>query len=269
MEESFDKTACLFSFVFLPPFLLRAPWGRFEFLLVTWGSLFVGVSFYRGSAIHSIYLGLLRADGSALGCMTSGWNDVTGSFLFRPEEAFRQNVRENSWGDGFCDFHMQRSEGAAAPVYAISGGSWTLRGRLLRDGQPEMDIAGACVSFPHFFFLLFFFFFFFFSSPGVTVHVDWQVRGAFVGHAFGLWAEAGGAPSERLWRVRGCQAEAAVCLLLEEEEAAGEPGSVCLVLLGTLGPGLHMVGRMAVDESAIHLSTGFFECIPSRWIENK
>ncbi len=121
--------------------LLRAPWGRFEFLLVTWGSLFAGVSFYRGSAIHSIYLGFLRDDGSALGCMTSGWNDVTGSFLFRPEEAFRQNVRENAWGDNFCDHHLQRSEGAAAPMFAVSGGTWTLRGRLLRQPDTTTEIA--------------------------------------------------------------------------------------------------------------------------------
>ncbi len=103
----------------------------------------------------------------------------------------------------------------------------------------------------------------------MTVHVDWQVRGAFVGHAFGQWEDEEGRRSERLWRMRGCQAEAAVCLLLEEEEAAGEPGSVCLVLLGTLDPGLHMRGRLCADESAARLTTGFFECTPSRWVENK
>jgi hypothetical protein len=65
------------------------------------------------------------------------------------------------------------------------------------------------------------------------------------------------------------QADAAVCLLLEEEEAAGDPGSVCLVLLGTLGVGLHMEGRVCVDDSGDRLSTGFFECTPSRWVENK
>jgi hypothetical protein len=253
--ESEQQQCCVLLVFFFLSFSARAPWGRFEFLLVTWGSLFAGVSFYRGSAIHSVYLGLLREDGSAQGCMTSGWNDVTGSFLLRPEEPFRPNVRDNPWGDSFCDFHLQRSEGAAAPLYAVSGGSWTLRIRLCQGGEEEEGNNGGDNP------LL--------TPPALTVHVDWQARGAFVGHAFGLWPGAAGVGAERLWRLRGCQADAAVCLLLEEEEAAGEPGSVCLVLLGSISAGLHMEGRACVDDSAHRLSTGHFELTPSRWVENK
>ncbi len=211
---------------------------------MSWGSLLAGFSFYRGSSIHSLYLGVLREDASALGCMTSGWNDVTGSFLFRPEEPFKQNVRENAWGDAFCDYHLHRSDGTTVPVYAVSGGTWSMRGRVL--GEDE-EGETAC---------------------HVTIHVDWQARGAFVGHGFGSWRLHSGATEEKLWRMRGCQEETALCMLLEEEDANLEQGCVSLMLLGTIAAGLRIQGRFVVDETGAALRTGFFECSPSKWIEN-
>lgn len=46
-----------------------APWGSFDTVCVSWGSLLAVFSFYAHSDIHSIYLGTLGANDSAMGCM--------------------------------------------------------------------------------------------------------------------------------------------------------------------------------------------------------
>ena len=184
-----------------------------------------------------MYLGQWGASG-ALGCMHSSWNDVTGSFLMRRERPFLQNVRENDWGDVFCDFHAARSQGDA-PVVGVSGGSWVLR----------VEVRG--------------------RGAVVTLHVEGQSRGAFVGYAFGAWPMRDGRAAEKVWLLRGCQQEKSVALLLEEEDEAGGEGTVCLMLLGTMDEALVMRGRMVADESAAHLETGSFVAGPSKWTEKK
>ena len=170
--------------------------------------------------------------------MHSSWNDVTGSFLMRRERPFLQNVRENDWGDVFCDFHTARSQGDA-PVIGVSGGSWilrvTVRGRLTE----------------------------------VTLHVEGQSRGGFTGYAFGSWTLRDGTVAEKVWLLRGCQQEKNVAVLLEEEDEAGSEGTACLMLLGTMDESLVMKGRMVSDESATHLETGSFVASPAKWTEKK
>jgi hypothetical protein len=104
--QQFVKQKYVFQFIIT--FTGDAPWGSFDFVFVCWGSFFAGFSFYRQSQIHSIYLGdeQLGSSSSVMGCMHSGWNDVTGSFLLQPARPFVPNVRENSWGDAFADYHL-------------------------------------------------------------------------------------------------------------------------------------------------------------------
>lgn len=113
-----------------------APWGDFQFVCMTWGSLFAGFSFYRFSGISSVYLGPI-VQGSVLGNMHSAWNDVTGSFYLRQTEIFAENLRDNAFGDSFINFHSKRSEEGSV-FYALSGGSWSCSCVLI-DGENEVE----------------------------------------------------------------------------------------------------------------------------------
>ncbi len=160
---------------------------------------------------------------------------MTGSFLFQRAAPILQNVRDNDWGEAFCDFHLHRNEGAEMH-FAVSGGSFQLQ----------------CVFENNELF------------QTVTLHVAEQARGAFSGHAFGVFNS-----EERVWSLRGCQKDSSVAILLAEDDH-GEPGSVSLLLVGVMGKS-SMQGKLVVEDHIQDhpLKTGKFWCVQTTWVEPK